>query len=79
MQTMVTVPAHPLYRYRLSGMKGGSERYGNCELCDNPVYRTYLQVEQRHYIRASDRTQGWTEHKCNSLFGHLECLLSVRR
>ena len=43
----------------------------NCQAvdCDN--------VEERAFTRP-DGSEGWTEHKCVSLFGHKECLLKLR-
>jgi hypothetical protein len=43
----------------------------------------HVQVEERRFeIAATDRyagRKGWTQHQCNSLYGHEQCLVSRRR
>ena len=68
----------PKYRYRLSSTGYSSKRYGNCEVCGKYVSEVFYQAEERAFTRP-DGTQGWTQQKCVSKFGHKECLLKLRR
>jgi hypothetical protein len=65
-----------VYRYKLYEL----ERHGSCEVCGKrgPLF---IQVEERYYCfqHGGKRYEGWTQHKCRSLFGHRECLIKMRR
>lgn len=71
------------HRYRITSLRASSAKYGDCEVCRKNVSEVHVQVEERRFeIPASDRyagTKGWTQHQCNSLFGHEQCLVSRRR
>lgn len=82
------MPEQEIYRYR--GYHAGSSRqYGNCEICGQPGSEIYHQVEERLYDNSfapespqdpeAPKGYGWTQHKCHSIFGHLDCLKSKRR
>lgn len=62
------------YRYSIKDTGFNSQRLGNCEVCHGRCDNVYIQSEQRQYVN------GWTHHECkDTLFGHKECLESVRR
>lgn len=65
------------FRYRLRSTGCSSARYGLCEVCRTHCAEVWVQVEQR---RVSDPDGAfWTYWKTSSLFGHKECLISMRR
>jgi len=61
------------YRYILTKLRAGSDKYGNCEVCKKSVGTIYHQVEEKKY------SGGWTRHNCTDLYGHKQCLLKKRR
>jgi hypothetical protein len=69
------------YKYTLSSTGESSKKYGKCEVCGEHVSEVFLQSETKHYKFEHDGQiyEGWTHNKCNSYFGHKECLLSKRR
>ncbi|MBE8232117.1 MAG: hypothetical protein HAW67_00165 [Endozoicomonadaceae bacterium] len=63
------------YYYRLSRLKGGSDRYGDCESCNKHVDSMYMLVEERRYWSVSNLKESLTFNGCNnSIFGHKDCL-----
>jgi hypothetical protein len=63
----------PMYRYRLSSTGGSSAKYGPCEVCGQHATEVFQQTEEQAY------EEGWTQHECQRLFGHEDCLLAKRR
>ena len=61
------------YKYAINSTGGSSAKYGNCEVCGKHASEVFLQIEERKY------SEGYTHFKCNSYFGHRECLESKRR
>lgn len=66
-----------MYRYKLTNTQESSKKYGVCEVCGKHVSEVYHQIEERQY--SINDEIGWTQHKCNNLFGHKECLEKSRR
>lgn len=62
------------YRYRLFNSRCSSARLGDCEVCNKYVSDVFHQIEEREY-----EPKAWTQHECNSYFGHRDCLLGKRR
>jgi hypothetical protein len=68
------------YHYKISSTHASSEKYGVCEVCKTHVSEVFIQSEQRKYNNPITNTIGLTYYDCHPhLFGHEECLLSVRR
>jgi RNA polymerase-binding transcription factor DksA len=67
------------YRYVLKSTNDSSMKYGVCEVCGQHVSEVFHQIEERHYTIDSLNYEGWTQHDCNSYFGHEECLKSKQR
>ncbi len=67
------------YRYELFRSKGSSDKYGPCKICGEYVSDVYHQIESRRYWNQLKDKWGWTHHKCNSYFGHEDCLIKQRR
>lgn len=65
------------YRYKISSTGGNSQKYGNCEICGEHATEVFSQSEERQFT--FEGKEHWTNHKCNSYFGHEECLISKRR
>lgn len=70
---MNEIKTEETYRYKISKTEGGSNRYGVCEVCGGHCDTTYYQIEEKKY------QHGWTQHECNSLFGHKGCLIKNRK
>lgn len=66
------------YRYRLKSIGNSSERYGPCEVCGKHCSEVWFQVEERKYYNR-ERGEQFTQHECNSYFGHKECLEAKQR
>ncbi len=71
------------YRYCISQLSPGAQRYGPCEVCNQPCVDTHYLTEEVFY-RHDDGPEGlpkegWTTHLCNSYFGHKACLLTRLR
>ena len=61
------------FAYRLSAMNGGSDKYGNCEVCAKRVDSTYL-LTIYHTFDGQGRMCAW-----NDKFGHKDCLASLTK
>ena len=57
-------------RFRISGLSGGSLKYGPCEHCGKTVYSTFRLVVE---VLRDDRTGSWWKRDLD-IFGHKECL-----
>lgn len=70
-----------LYRYATRQLNATSAKYGQCEVCKEPVSDVFHQLEQRRYlvVKPARVRAGWTGHECNNLFGHEHCLVSRRK
>lgn len=66
-----------MYKYKITSTGESSQKYGNCEICGKHATEVFSQSEERKYIFEGE--EHWTHHKCNSYFGHEECLISQRR
>lgn len=66
------------YQYTLINKQHNSLAYGVCEVCGTPVSTVYHQTERRQYTR-NDGSTGWTHDGCSDTFGHLQCLMDIRR
>jgi hypothetical protein len=67
-------------RYRSRALQGTSARYGPCEVCQQQVSDTHLQVEERFFRHATGiALEGWTHADCRSIFGHEACLKAKRQ
>lgn len=62
------------YTYKMFGPKGDSYKYGNCEVCGEFCSTIYHQVEGKEYEPGSI-----THFNCHSMFGHEDCLISIRK
>lgn len=62
----------PVYRYELMDTGYSSDRYGNCEVCHEPVRVVYHQIG-----RKATKFGGLIED--SSLFGHEICLINARK
>lgn len=62
------------YSYRMTNVGSGSDKYGNCEVCDKHVDSTYLLTQMRRYFCSITQQEQITVHKCFSYFGHRKCL-----
>lgn len=71
------------YHYRITSMRFSSERFGRCEVCNTHCSEVFFQVEEQYYVHSAlgkfPERAGWTQHECNSLFGHEQCLVGRRR
>jgi hypothetical protein len=78
-----------MYHYKIRRMRGGSDKFGPCEICGEHCDTTYYQVETRDY-HVDDRTRqvaselgvtlsGRTHADCTSYWGHEACLAGKRR
>lgn len=69
----------PEYRYRYNLIKqiGGSEKYGNCEICGKHCDTIYSQSESREYTRPLTNTQHWI--RVSDHWGHVDCLKMQRK
>jgi hypothetical protein len=69
------------YRYTINTTEGSSSNYGLCEVCGKHATEVFHQREEQHYKfdHNGEKHEGWTQHECNSYFGHKECLESKRR
>lgn len=65
-----------MYKYILKSTGFGSERYGNCEVCGEPVDEVFLQKEHKFHKYQNGKTT-WLYK--TDLFGHERCLISRRR
>lgn len=54
----------------------GSDRLGNCEVCDCHADRMFHLMLSLEYTKR-DGSKGFTRSGGRSLFGHLECLEQV--
>lgn len=68
-----------VFRYTIKSMGDSSTEYGNCECCGKPASEVYYQVEERQYQKPITNRVSWTQHRCNSLFGHQDCLIMRRQ
>lgn len=71
-----------MYKYKLSTTNKNSADYGNCEVCGKHCTEVFHQTEERQYTIERDNTiihEGYTQNQCKNLFGHKECLESLRR
>lgn len=59
-------------RYTLSNLEESSAKYGNCEICGEPVSEVYLQREENESTYG-----GWTYGRTR--FGHEDCLINMRK
>lgn len=74
------VPQVGQHRYRICRTNGSSDKYGNCEVCNQHVPDVVQQIEERFYRHATGRLrEGWTQAGCRSGFGHEACLKARRR
>ena len=48
-----------------------------CEVCGNFVSDVYYLVQMRVYFNKFKNKKSLTEHGCNSIFGHKECITSL--
>lgn len=63
-----------MYRYKMNSTESSSNKYGVCEVCGKHVSEVYHQIEEKQYNETR-----WTQHGCNNLFGHKECLEKSRK
>jgi len=66
------------YKYNLSSTGYSSTRYGPCEVCRGHTPEVFHQSEQQAYIDHKN-VLSWTFYKCNSYFGHYDCLIKMQR
>jgi hypothetical protein len=69
------------YRYNLTSTGESSNKLGLCDVCGKHVTEVHHQTEEKHYKFEHDNTvyEGWTQHECNSYFGHEACLKNKQR
>jgi hypothetical protein len=68
-----------MYRYRLTSTNYSSARYGPCEICGEDASEVFIQVEERKYRSKAMKIESWTHDKCNTYFGHRDCLISKQQ
>jgi hypothetical protein len=59
-------------RYNLVKMGASSSKYGNCEICGEPVADVCMQT-----IEYKSSYNGWMYG--SSTFGHEDCLVGIRK
>jgi hypothetical protein len=64
-----------MYKYKLTSTGSSSQKYGNCEVCKGHVIEVFIQTEEKSFIYES--REHWSQQ--NSIFGHKECLISIRK
>jgi len=57
-----------MWRYTLKYISGGSKKYGNCEICNEPTDQMYSMNKEKEY-----KKDHWTIK--GTAFGHAGCLL----
>ncbi|HAS8195749.1 TPA: hypothetical protein I7682_17865 [Vibrio vulnificus] len=57
--------------------KGGSAKFGNCEVCGRPFVDGYLLLPQRIIQDPSTGEESATYRGCNAPYGHKACLSSL--
>ena len=67
------------YRYTLYSVDGNSHDYGNCDVCGKHCTEVFNQQEEQAYKQDENGVTHYTQHKCTSLWGHKECLVSQQR
>lgn len=67
------------YRYKINSTGGSSAKYGKCEVCGEYATEVFSQSEERKYFDQITQKEEFTYYKCNSYFGHRECLEGKRR
>lgn len=66
-----------MYAYRMSNTRGGSDKYGPCEVCKKPANSVYVLTEMRRYTN-QDGKESVTYHGCTpATFGHAQCLAGI--
>jgi hypothetical protein len=64
------------YRYKMTKTKGGSARYGPCEVCKKKVVgNVYHQTEEK--AATMDNKIHWLHS--GSIFGHKSCCMKKRK
>lgn len=78
---VVTAAEPPIggFRYLFKSTGGSSDKYGPCEVCGERVSEVFHQAEEKRCAaKHADDGAFWTQHACNSLFGHAACLEGSR-
>ncbi|NAX35988.1 hypothetical protein CAG54_00415 [Vibrio sp. V27_P1S3P104] len=65
------------YAYRMQKLDSGTDRYGNCEVCNKHFDTGYMLVEQRVYYSNIIQAESLSHHKCRTVFGHKNCLATL--
>jgi hypothetical protein len=71
-----SLPAHVEWFYSCRSTGYGSARFGPCQVCGKPAVETWLQVEWR-FVQDADGARHAEEER--TLFGHLDCLVPLRK
>ncbi len=74
---MSTKKSQIRFSFRLRKLNGGSDKYGNCEVCNRHFDTGYLLVKQRVYYSALKKAESLTHHGCNDTFGHKDCVAKL--
>lgn len=69
------------HKYRLTSTDASSQKYGVCMCCGEHATEVFIQSEGKYceFEYDGENMNGYTEHNCNSYFGHKECLINKRR
>jgi len=62
-------------KYKISSLGGSSDKYGKCEVCGKHVSDVFIQQPYEQFT-GPDGEVCWETKE--SIFGHKECLLSMR-
>ena len=67
------------YQYKIKSTGSNSNKFGVCEVCKKPASETFIQQEQKEYFSPITNKTELTNAGCNILFGHYDCLISIRK
>ncbi|ELA9367528.1 hypothetical protein QUN99_003418 [Vibrio parahaemolyticus] len=65
--------------YRLTRCTGGSDRLGNCEVCNTHADTLYLLTPQKIAINSVTQKEYLTSHGERQTIGHKECLSKLTK
>ena len=67
------------YHYKIKSTGANSNKFDVCEICKSHTSETFFQHEQKEYFSPITNKTELTNAGCNILFGHQDCLISIRK
>lgn len=67
------------YRYKIKSTGSNSNKFGLCDVCKKHVSETFIQQEQREYFSPITNQTELTNANCRIVFGHQDCLITIRK